>query len=207
MTMNRSSINTSTDGRRTFLRQLSSVVGTTAAYTLLAGDSLTVALAYPIQKDSASKNGLLFTQENMQMLATISDIILPQTDTPSGSELDCHGFVDHQLLHCHNKQQQVNSVNLLAKINTSCQAQYQQHFNQLPLAQQTRTIENIEGLHGFNQQDKNHFQLIKSLVVFGFFTSEIGATQVLNYQAIPGGFIGSLPVNEKTKTWGSLGFY
>ncbi|MDU0353713.1 hypothetical protein RS130_07055 [Paraglaciecola aquimarina] len=49
--------------------------------------------------------------------------------------------------------------------------------------------------------------MLKALIVFGYFTSEVGATQALNYQAVPGGFKGSIPCDENTKSWGSIDYY
>ncbi len=43
--------------------------------------------------------------------------------------------------------------------------------------------------------------LLKELTVVGFFTSEPGATQVLQYEAVPGAYHGCLPLAEVGKTW------
>ena len=44
---------------------------------------------------------------------------------------------------------------------------------------------------------------VKELTMLGFFTSEAGATQVLQYQAVPGAYKGCVPVSEagNGKTW------
>jgi hypothetical protein len=42
---------------------------------------------------------------------------------------------------------------------------------------------------------------MKELTVVGFFTSEPGATQVLQYVAVPGAYKGCLPLSEVGKTW------
>jgi gluconate 2-dehydrogenase gamma chain len=50
--------------------------------------------------------------------------------------------------------------------------------------------------------DALHFVLTtKELTVSGFFTSEAGATQVLQYEAVPGAYHGCLPLAEVGKTW------
>jgi hypothetical protein len=45
--------------------------------------------------------------------------------------------------------------------------------------------------------------MTKELTMLGFFTSEVGATQVLQYLAVPGTFRGCLPLSEagNGKTW------
>ncbi|HWA32810.1 MAG TPA: gluconate 2-dehydrogenase subunit 3 family protein [Cyclobacteriaceae bacterium] len=50
--------------------------------------------------------------------------------------------------------------------------------------------------------DAGHFVLTtKEFTVSGFFTSEIGATQVLQYEAVPGAYHGCVPLAEVGKTW------
>lgn len=193
--------------RRAFIHKLSVALGSSAAYSLVAGNSISVAFAYPPKKNSAIQSGEIFSQQQMLMLQYISDIILPKTDTPSGSELDCHGFVDNQIKHCHSKKKQLQSIKILQRIEEYSKSQHQLSFNHLPINKQTRLIKNIEALINFTSIEKQQFTFIKWLIVYGYFTSEIGATQALNYQAIPGGFKGSIAYKKEDKSWGSLAYY
>jgi len=47
----------------------------------------------------------------------------------------------------------------------------------------------------------HYFSVIKELTIFGFYTSEVGASQVLHYNPIPGKFNGCVPLGEIGKTW------
>lgn len=195
------------NNRRNFIKKLSGVIGGTAACSLLAGNSLSVAFAYSANTTGKIIKGELFSLDDMKTLALISDIILPKTDTPSGAELDCHGFLDHQLNICHSKQEQQDAVAFLVTLNQTSQQLYKKGFNQLTLQEQTQLLTNIEQGIGFNDKQQAVFKKLKALIVFGFFTTELGATKILSYQAIPGGFIGSIPYNKSSTTWGSLSFY
>ncbi len=54
----------------------------------------------------------------------------------------------------------------------------------------------------FGSPDARHFFLTtKELTVSGFFTSQIGAEQVLQYEAVPGAFHGCVPLSEVGKAW------
>jgi hypothetical protein len=44
-------------------------------------------------------------------------------------------------------------------------------------------------------------RILKDLTLVGFFTSRIGATQVLAYEAVPGGFRGCLDLRPGQKGW------
>jgi len=53
------------------------------------------------------------------------------------------------------------------------------------------------------QEDPNHyFRMFKELTLFGFFSSEVGATKALRYVAIPGKYEGCIPYNKGDKAWG-----
>jgi gluconate 2-dehydrogenase gamma chain len=42
---------------------------------------------------------------------------------------------------------------------------------------------------------------MKELTLLGFFTSEAGATKVLQYNQVPGPFKGCVPLTEVGKAW------
>nr|WP_136252825.1 gluconate 2-dehydrogenase subunit 3 family protein [Ningiella ruwaisensis] len=193
--------------RREFLQKFSQAVGYTAAATVLAGSGLSVAFAYTPKSDSASRPGLLFTQAQMQTLRDICDTILPATDTKSGAEVDCHGFVDHQLVQCHSEAQQQMCVSAVELVERNAQSAHSKAFTELRSEQQTKILRDIEALQSATGDEKGQFKFLKSLIVFGYFTSEEGVTKALSFQPYPGGFKGSIPVNADTKAWGSLNYY
>ena len=44
-------------------------------------------------------------------------------------------------------------------------------------------------------------RILKELTLVGFYTSRIGATQALAYEAVPGGFRGCLELRPGQKAW------
>ena len=44
---------------------------------------------------------------------------------------------------------------------------------------------------------------IKELTIWGFFTSEVGGTQVLRYEAMPMRFDGDIPLGADESSWSS----
>ncbi len=194
--------------RRQFLRGLTALMGATAASQFVTNKSLAVALGYQANTASEKRAGKIFTQPHMQILHDICAIVLPETDSPSAAELDVHGFIDHQLASCHSVEQQQQAIKLLCKIDKQSFSTYKMNFVGLSTHQQTELLNALEQQQsGFNRTDGNLFKGLKSLLVFGYFTTEVGATQVLAYQAVPGGFKGSIPYQSVGKTYGSLAFY
>ena len=49
--------------------------------------------------------------------------------------------------------------------------------------------------------NNSFFSRLKQMTIVGFFTSEVGATQVLKYDKIPGAYNGCVPFEEVGVTW------
>ena len=52
-----------------------------------------------------------------------------------------------------------------------------------------------------SEQPSHYFTMIKQLTLWGYFSSEIGATQALRYVAIPGKYEGCVPYKKGDKAW------
>ncbi|MGQ8366112.1 gluconate 2-dehydrogenase subunit 3 family protein [Glaciecola sp. 1036] len=193
--------------RREFLQRLSQAIGVAAATSLVAGSGISTALAYTPRPNSADKAGVTFSQAQMKTLQSICATVIPKTDTPSAADVDCHGFVDHQLLQCHSEQDQKRCIDIVDVIDSKTMQSYGKSFAALPTEKQTEILVEVEALRGFSASQKADFKLLKSLIVFGYFTSEDGVKKALFFQPYPGGYKGSIPVDERTKTSGSLDYY
>lgn len=194
--------------KRQFLKGLTAIIGATAASQFASGNALAVALDYQGQKNSAAKAGKLFSHQQMKILHDICSVVLPRTNTPSAAELDVHGFIDHQLTVCYSSEHQKQAKMIVDKVDSQCFKLYKKSFIELTTEQQTQLLVDLEQKNiGFDAKDKQQFKGLKSLLVFGYLTTEVGATQVLSYQAVPGGFKGSIPYKSVGKTYGSLAFY
>ncbi len=194
--------------KRRFLQGLAAVLGSATVSGLCAGSALANALTYQAKPDSSNCDGVLFSQSQMKTLAAICQTVIPKTDTPSAAELDVHGFIDHQLVACYSKSQQQQAKQLIDTIDSQSVKRVQKVFYQLSTEQQTELLADLENqFNGFSQQASEQFSKLKALMVFGYFTTEVGATQALSYQAVPGGFKGVIPYQSVGKAYGSLGFY
>ena len=197
-----------TTSKRHFLKGLTALIGASAVAQLTAGNALASALNYQANASEGPVEGKLFNQIQMQQLRAICQTVIPETDTPSAAQLDVHGFIDHQLLTCYRNVHHEAIKQLLGQIDSLCLKEYKKGFLVLEQTQQVQILEDLESaLSGFSKADSEDFRLLKYLIVFGYFTTEVGATQVLAYQAIPGGFKGSIPYESVGKSYGSLAYY
>jgi len=195
------------NNRRLFMKKMVALFGATTAAAVVSGCSVPVAKKFTVQRPNPPQNGTLFSEHEMTVLYSLCETILPKTDTPSAVEVGCHEFVPHQLQHCHSKQQQDDCVQIINTVDMRANKNFGKTFPLLNPQQQQQLLADFESTSMSTDVEKGQFKFLKALIAFGYFTSEVGATQALNYQAVPGGFKGSIPANSDTKSWGSQAYY
>jgi len=194
------------NSKRGFLFGLSRLVGAAAAVQLLGGNAISTALAYSPNPHSSEHAGKLFSQAEMLLLRDICTQVIPKTATAGAAEVDTHGFIDNQLYSCYQREDQQKVSSVLLKIEQVAMQRYHQPFSSTTTTEQYALLTDLEKpANGFDDSDRSHFKFLKSQIVFGYYTSEVGASQELEYSAVPGGFKGSIPYDSVGKAWGSLG--
>ena len=189
--------------RRQLLKGLGAVLGTAAA-AQVAGCSrdVDVALDYEPSGDTDGRTGRVFSADALQVLRDICSQIIPATDTPGAHELDVHGFIDNQLFHCYDTEAQALAVRLLDEINGNARTRFGTAFTGLAHDAQLELLTDLESANGgFSQLQRQHFKMLKNLVVFGYLTTEVGGTRLLAWDPFPGGFTGSVPYASVGRAW------
>jgi hypothetical protein len=181
--------------RRTALKQMALLCGLS-----LSAQSLDVLAA--TVKSTAPHATQFLSAEQLQMTGVIADLIIPTTDTPGALAANVHGFLDAYLAECVSKDDQQQFLSGLTKMNKVAKDTFKKSFLACTHKQQIQLLTAIEKTElGFTADDKSFFTFFKSLTLFGYYTSEIGATQELAYLAIPGGYHGNFPFAKIGKAW------
>jgi hypothetical protein len=181
--------------RRTALKQMALLCGLSLSAQSLDALAATVKGAMPhITK--------FFSPDQLQMTGEIADLIIPTTDTPGALAVNVHGFLDNYLAECVSKDNQKKFINGLKKINSIAEDKFHKTFLACSHKQHVQLLTAIEKSDlGFTSDDKDFFRYFKSLTLFGYYTSEVGATQELAYLAVPGGYKGNFPFATNGKAW------
>jgi hypothetical protein len=151
------------------------------------------------------------TKEQASIVSEVAEIIIPKTDTPGAKEVGVPGFIDKILKNCYTKEDQERFTTGLASFDEEAKKAYGDVFMDLEPEQQQEYVkkvhdEAIKVEQTTQPAPKRPFILMtKELTMLGFFTSEPGATQVLQYDPVPGAYKGCIPVSEagNGKTWAS----
>ena len=166
--------------RRSFLRGASVLMGHAAF-----GQVMTAFAAAP-------RKATFFTDAEMATLRALVDAILPATDSPAASAADTHYFIDLAIPACATPAAQKTFRSGLAAFAG---------FDQLSADKQVAKLKSRAAADMPLSYDESFFRILKDYTMTGYFLSEIGATQALAYERVPGGFWGDLPLQPNQKAW------
>ncbi len=148
------------------------------------------------------------SEDQAATVAEFAERILPKTDTPGAKDAGVPEFIDAMLNDIYldeEKQQFIAGVEQVAK---DSEAQFGDAFADLKPEQQNALIKKYasEAEAAQKQQEgendkKPFFFAMKELTMLGFFTSEVGATQFLHYEQVPGSYDGCVPLADIGKAW------
>ncbi len=189
--------------RREALRKtallMGAAVSASALTGILQGCKTTPELAYIPQ---------FFTEDQARIVTEVAEIIIPKTDTPGAKDAGVPGFIDIMLKDCYKKEDQDRFLAGLTAFDEEAKKAYGDSFIYCKPEQQVELVTKIHAAaiaeSKENKEAKRPFILMaKELTLLGFFTSEPGATQVLQYIAVPGSYKGCIPLAEagNGKTW------
>lgn len=133
--------------------------------------------------------------EQEALLAEVANIIIPTTGTPGAKAAGVEKFIVRVMRDCYEKPEQEKFYAGLTKLDADSQAKFGKSFTALDLAQKNEMIKQS------TIDNKAFFIAMKGLTVTGYFTSEIGATQALEYLPIPGAFNACMPMKVGQKAW------
>ena len=141
------------------------------------------------------------TDRHRQMVAALAEVIIPTTDTPGAKAAGVPDFITMMLRECYPASDRVMFARGLDVLADRSEETIDKEFLMATAEEQATLLRTMVGSD--EEEDKSFFRLLKELTVLGFFTSEIGATQVLNYVHVPGRYEGCTPLEAGQKTWES----
>lgn len=184
--------------RRDAIKQLALACG-----LVLSANSLSVLAAnFTPPTDFTRRKKTLLNADQLALVRELGEIIIPTTDTPGAIAAGVHDFINHFSVYCANTAEQQALLSGLKRIDESAQTRFSSSFLTASKTQQIELLTKMEqAADGFTAADRQFFKQLKALVTFGYYTSEIGATQELAYLAIPGGYKGNFKFKDVGKAW------
>lgn len=147
------------------------------------------------------------TAEQNEMVTTLADLIIPPTDTPGADAANVNRFVDAMLTGNYSSEDRDRFLNGLKTVNGRCRENYGAPFLELAAEQQRSLVGELDSeTFGAPPSETDReappfFRMMKELTIVGYYTSEIGATQELKTNRVPGRYEGDVPYEEIGRSW------
>ncbi len=145
-----------------------------------------------------------FSEEHARLVMQVAETILPKTDTPGAKDLGVPGFIEEMVSIVWEPEYAQMFVDALTTFSQECKEETGKEFVALDAAAQKEFCQKKD-MEAKNApwEDKPVFWYLKELTLVGYYTTEHGATQELQYIAIPVEQHGCLPLSEtgNGKTW------
>lgn len=146
------------------------------------------------------------------VVTVVADIIIPKTNTPGASDVGVPAFIDVMLKDVYPTEDQQRFLSGLKELDDEAAKSKGKSFVKLDAKDQQELVRKYHDAavkaesdaRGTSRHIERPFVLMmKELTMLGFFTSQPGATTVLQYSAVPGAFHGCIPLKQagNGKTW------
>ena len=130
-----------------------------------------------------------------ETVATIAELIIPTTDTPGARAAQVHRFIDLLLAEWVTDDERASFLKGLADVDARARTAFGVDFLAATDAQRGTILTQLDAeaqpqRGAERDRQPAFFQQLKWLTVFGYCTSEVGATAELHYEVIPGSYDG-----------------
>ena len=178
--------------------------------------------------NSDSKGSNLFSAEHEQLITELADTIIPTTKTPGAKAAGVGPFIAMMVKDCYPKEAQDVFVKGLDDMESRSKKEFNNSFLKISAKEREQLVaklrdETIAAQKAENEQNANKepakkltrpmpagdkyggtsyfFAIARDLTILGYFTSEIGATQALEYIDIPGRYDGCVDLKPGQRVY------
>jgi molecular chaperone DnaK (HSP70) len=188
--------------RRDLLKMIAAATG----MAVVAGDLLAQGLTV---SDKVAVEAL-FSKADISLLDEVAETILPRTDTPGAKDSGAGAQMAAIISNCFDQSQRTLVKDGLLALQALCLHRFKQNFQALTAEQKHQILTELDTeaktLLTKAQQNNvapqpHYFTVLKQQSIFAFFTSKVGATEVLRHVAIPGRWDGDYPYKKGDRAW------
>lgn len=174
--------------RRQALKGLAALVGGTVGVAELGS------LAQAAMADTDTLPRFL-NADQFELLGRVVDLLIPETDTPGAYDVGVHRFIDMMLTEYAAEDSRRTFLGGLAQVNEASAAHQGKNFAELSAADQFDILAAVDAEAFENPGRSEAYRMLKSMILFGYYTSEVGASVELLFNPIPGTTPGCVPVD------------
>jgi hypothetical protein len=147
----------------------------------------------------------VLTSEQLELLKVLVERIIPATDTPGARDVGVPAFIDTLLAEWADEDERERFLGGLAAIDEESRTSHGVPFDEATREQQDALLVRLDAEAVRAREEEvdplPFFATLKEWTLVGYYTSEVGATQELQWLAAPGRYDGDVPLEEIGRTW------
>lgn len=146
--------------------------------------------------------GLDFDPDDIAFLDEIGDTIIPETDTPGAKATGIGAFMVMMVKDTYDGDSQKSFVDGVNSLRKTFKSDKGHDFIGAPAEERLAYLNGMyDKYKSSDKKDEKVINMLRDLTVLGYFSSEIGATQALNYVEVPGRFDACIPWSDSDKAF------
>lgn len=198
-------------------RELLKMIMAATGVAMVGGNAFAYEMGSPVPLSAT-----LFNQDDVILFNEIAEVILPRTDTPGAKDANVGLMALILANDCYKTEERESFIKGFRTLDKLTQDKYGKPFLLLSPEQKTKFVKSLDkeaktynkkhdiyylSATPYDRDSKasdpipHFFTMLKQLTLFSFFTSQIGATKVLRYEAIPGRYNGDLDYKKGDRAW------
>lgn len=201
-------------------RELLRAICLASGASLIGGE----ALAYREAPAATAIENTPFSPGDRAFLDEVAEAIIPRTDTPGAKDAEVGAIMIAIVIDCYSAADRERFLAGMGEIQRRARKDKGRDFMRLDAAQRGELIAALDRearvynaklidyseesmgpgrWQGLPAADEpwHFFTPFKQLTLLGFFTSKVGATEVLRYVAVPGRYDGDFPYQKGDRAW------
>ena len=149
-----------------------------------------------------SKLKLFFSASDEEILGEYAEIIIPTTASSGGAKAAGLGaFIPMILRDCYPVNMQELFATGMKEMMAKCQKEYNKDLLSMSVVERNQLMTDLTAEAIANKKKPSFFMIARDLTLLGYFSSEIGCTQLREYLPVPGRYDGSTEYKKGQKAW------
>jgi len=171
--------------RRQLLKNVAIMTGGVLSSSVIGG-----VMSGAFAQDVIKVDNPAFSPSELNLVAELADMIIPDTDTPGAKAALVHDYIHAIVGDWYYDDDRANFMRGLSAVDNG--------FMTGSVSERTAIM---TAMDNEESDEKTFFAELKELALVGYFSSQIGAEEELRYEQYPGPYQGCVPFEQVGKTW------